>query len=36
MGHKTYTTAVVLIPPLELWPPIQAIRRAHDRHNVRW
>jgi 2'-5' RNA ligase len=36
MSHKTYTTAVVLIPPLELWPPIQAIRHEHDRHSVRW
>jgi 2'-5' RNA ligase len=36
MSYKTYTTAVVLIPPLELWPPIQAIRHEHDRHSVRW
>jgi 2'-5' RNA ligase len=36
MGKKTYTTAVVLIPPAELWEPIQNIRRVHDRHFQRW
>jgi RNA 2',3'-cyclic 3'-phosphodiesterase len=36
MGKKTYTTAVVLIPPVELWEPIQVIRRVHDRHIRRW
>ena len=36
MNPKTYTTAVVLIPPLEVWPLIQAIRQEHDRHNIRW
>jgi 2'-5' RNA ligase len=34
--RKTHKTAVVLIPPQETWPPIQAIRRAHDRHFRRW
>jgi 2'-5' RNA ligase len=29
-------TAAVLIPPREAWPPIQAIRRAHDPHVARW
>jgi RNA 2',3'-cyclic 3'-phosphodiesterase len=33
---KTHTTAVVLIPPPEIWTPIQAIRRVHDRHVSRW
>ena len=33
---KTHKTAVVLIPPEELWPPIQAIRREHDRHVRGW
>jgi 2'-5' RNA ligase len=33
---KTVTTAVVLIPPLETWEPIQAIRKAHDRNERRW
>ena len=36
MDKKTYTTAVVLIPPTELWEPIQRIRRLHDRHLRRW
>jgi 2'-5' RNA ligase len=33
---KTHNTAVVLIPPQEVWPPIQTIRRQHDRHYRRW
>jgi 2'-5' RNA ligase len=33
---KTHATAVVLIPPLEIWTPIQAIRQVHDRHVSRW
>ncbi len=36
MGEKTHHTAVVLIPPVDLWPPIQAIRERHDRHVRRW
>ena len=34
--RKTHHTAVVLIPPAEVWPPIQAIRQRHDRHAHRW
>jgi 2'-5' RNA ligase len=34
--NKTHKTAVVLIPPQEIWPPIQAIRRLHDRQYRRW
>jgi 2'-5' RNA ligase len=34
--RKTHTTAVVLIPPPEIWTPIQAVRRVHDRHVSRW
>lgn len=34
--RKTYMTAVVLIPPEEIWEPIQALRRVHDRHFHRW
>ena len=33
---KTHRTALVVIPPDDLWPPVQAIRRAHDRHFERW
>jgi RNA 2',3'-cyclic 3'-phosphodiesterase len=34
--NKTYTTAVVLIPPEAVWKPIQEIRRIHDRNFRRW
>jgi 2'-5' RNA ligase len=34
--RKTHTTAVVLIPPKDVWEPIQRIRRVHDRHISRW
>src|SRR4029453_13633554 len=34
MPVKTHHTAVVVIPPPEVWEPIQAIRHQHDR-NVR-
>jgi RNA 2',3'-cyclic 3'-phosphodiesterase len=33
---KTFTTAVVLIPPSEVQPTIQTIRQVHDRHFKRW
>ena len=36
MPSKTHTTAVVLIPPESAQPPIQAIRRVHDRNFKRW
>ena len=36
MPNKTHTTAVVLIPPETIQPPIQAIRRVHDRNFKRW
>jgi 2'-5' RNA ligase len=36
VSAKTHTTAVVLIPPAEAWPPVQAIRQRHDRNARRW
>jgi len=33
---KTFTTAVVIIPPDEVWPPIQTLRQQYDRHVRRW
>ena len=35
-GTKTHLSALVAIPPAELWEPIQAIRRLHDRHAREW
>jgi 2'-5' RNA ligase len=35
-SNLTHTTAVVIIPPDEIWPPIQAIRRRYDRQVRRW
>lgn len=36
MPPKTYHTAVVAMPPSEVWEPIQAIRHQHDRQVHRW
>ncbi len=36
MTNKTHTTAVVLIPPETVQPPIQKIREVYDRNYVRW
>jgi 2'-5' RNA ligase len=33
---KSYKTAVVAIPPDQLWGPIQRLRKQHDRHYRRW
>lgn len=33
---KTHQSAVVIIPPQEVWEPIQAIRRSHDKQIRRW
>ena len=32
----SHQTAVVVIPPAELWPPLQDIRRHHDKAYTRW
>lgn len=34
--RPTHHAAVVVIPPREAWPAIQAIRREHDRAAARW
>jgi 2'-5' RNA ligase len=36
MPSKSHHTAVAIIPPQEVWEPIQAIRRVHDRQYQRW
>jgi len=36
VSAKPHTTAVVIIPPVEVWPPIQGIRQRHDRNVRRW
>ena len=36
MTGKTHKSAVVIVPPKELWEPIQTIRRIHDRQVRRW
>jgi 2'-5' RNA ligase len=36
MEQRTFSTAVVLIPPSEVQPNIQALRQVHDRHFKRW
>ena len=33
---KTFKTALVAIPPEDLWAPIQRLRRQYDRHYRRW
>ncbi len=34
--RKTHKTAVVVVPPDDLWSPIQALRQAYDRNFRRW
>ena len=36
MPVKTHHTAVVAMPPPEVWESVQAIRRQHDRNVHRW
>lgn len=33
---KVFTSAVVIIPPVEIWPPIQQIRKQYDHQINRW
>jgi RNA 2',3'-cyclic 3'-phosphodiesterase len=33
---KTHHTAAAVLPPSDLWEPIQVIRRQYDRHMHRW
>lgn len=36
MSIKTHQTAVAIVPPPEVWGPIQAIRERYDRQFRRW
>ena len=36
MHHKTHQTAVVIIPPTEIWASIQPIRQQYDTNYRRW
>src|SRR4051794_3306686 len=36
MSRKTHQTAVAVVPPQEVWGPIQAVRERHDRQFRRW
>ena len=36
MAQVTHQTGLVIIPPPAAWPPIQALRAAHDRKLRRW
>jgi 2'-5' RNA ligase len=36
MSSKTHHTAVSIVPPQEVWRPIQAIREQYDRQFRRW
>lgn len=36
MKKKTTKAAAVLIPPSNIWEPIQGIRTQYDRHQPRW
>lgn len=35
-GKKTHLTACAILPPEEVWEPLQRVRRLHDPHVRRW
>lgn len=35
-AHLTFKTALALLPPASITPPIEAVRRVHDKHFQRW
>lgn len=34
--HLSYKSALTLLPPADILPPIEAIRRVHDKNFTRW
>lgn len=34
--HLSHTSALVLLPPTTITPPIETVRRVHDKHFARW
>ena len=36
MADKTHQSALVIIPPKDVWEPIQSVRREHDKQFKRW
>src|SRR4051795_2678758 len=36
MAEVAHKTALVVIPPVSAWPPVQAVRAVHDRKVGRW
>lgn len=35
-AHLSHKSALVLLPPSAIQPPIEAVRRVHDKHFARW
>ena len=35
-AHLTYKTAIALLPPASITPPIEAVRQVHDKNFKRW
>ena len=36
MPVKTHRSALAVVPPEEVWGPVQEVRRRHDRQFGRW